>query len=150
MNTFTDWTGQVTERAEDGEKIVRSMDWTGYLSVSAEPDRRIDWHQWIGPGILAVVLAYLGGVWGVSWLIGRWLGEGWEWVEPLVMFTLVIPVPALGFMIAMATAEQGVMTPLGYWRWFGALKWGPSTDDGSSSDWSSSTYGDGGGGGASW
>ncbi len=165
MKTYTDWTGHTTERAQEGEKIVRSRDWTGHAIVSTQPDRRRDWQQWIGPGILAIVVTYLCGVWYFSILVGRWCGEGWEWIEPLVMFTFVIPVPAASIMILFATAEQGVMTPLGYWRWLRALKWGPSTDDGSSSDtWSSdydsSTSSDGhfggggsfggGGGGASW
>ena len=65
-------------------------------------------------------------------------------MQPLVMFLMIIPFPAIGFMVAVATGREGLMTPLGYLRWFRALEWGPSTDDSSSSDWGSSSYDDGG------
>lgn len=148
MKTIADWTGHVREWAEGSEKIVRVQDWTGHTKVSEKPERRVDWQAWIGPGILAVALGYVCSIWGLATLLAGWLGEGWEWVQPLVMFLMIIPFPAIGFMVAVATGREGVMTPLGYLRWFWALKWGPSPDDSSSSDWESSSY-DGGGSGSS-
>lgn len=107
MKTIADWTGHVREWAEGSEKIVRVQDWTGHTTVSEEPDRRVDWQAWIGPGILAVALGYVCSIWGLAVLLAGWLGEGWEWVQPLVMFLMIIPVPAIGFMVAVATRSGG-------------------------------------------
>ena len=101
----SDWTGYVMVRAESGQRLLHSADWTGQPIVSSEKDRRGQRDKWIGPGILAMALTYVGLVWWLSRYLGTLLGGGWGWVQPVTMGCGVTIVPLVGFFFIMATAE---------------------------------------------
>jgi uncharacterized membrane protein YgcG len=163
MKQTTDWTGHIEVTPEPGRRLVRRRDWTGHPIVSSKKDRR-DRGKWIGPAILAVALTYVGLVWLLSKWLGTLLGDRWTWLPPLVLGCGVTVVPFVGFILIVATAEEGLMTPLGYCRYLRKLRWSDSSsssDSAVSDSWTSAGSGGGGsfggggdfgggGGGASW
>lgn len=150
MKDYADWTGHVTARAEEGERLTHALDWTGHPTVSIDTSRKWNKDTWIGPGILAFVLLYLGGVWWLTEWIGGWLGEDLAWVSPLILFFLVIPFPAVTSLYVIVCATVEPMTPFACMRYLKSKGWGDSSSDDSGFSSSSSYDGGGSSGGGSF